>query len=87
MRRAQRRMTRKRQLARRREDAHVVIGASLGGRQHERGLGQVGPVREALHGGIAQALRIEHHRHRVAAQRRAGKDIDHLISTRHVAVP
>ena len=45
---AERRMPGERQLQHRREDPHAVVRGRVLGREHERRLGQVRPVREAL---------------------------------------
>ena len=79
---AQRRMARERQLLRRREDAHAVVGIRLLGRHDERRLGQVRPVREALHLLAGETLAVEHDRDRVAEERPAGKDVD-LLEAAH----
>jgi hypothetical protein len=75
---AQRRMARKGQLAARAKNPQLVIGLGVFGRQHEGGLGQVRPIREALHLLGGQAGAIEHHCHRIASKRHFGEDIDLL---------
>ncbi len=79
---AQRGVASEGQLAPGAEDAHAVVGtggAALGrGRQHEGGLGEVGPVRELLHGLGGEAFAIEHHGQRVAQAGRGGEHIDLL---------
>ena len=63
---AQRRVAGELQFAARREDAQPVVGLRIGRRQHEGGLRQVGPARKLLHGGIAQAVALQHDGDRVA---------------------
>ena len=64
--RAERRVAREGQLEHRREDAHPVVGLGLARRQHERRLGEVRPVREALHLLVLRPVAVEHDGDRVA---------------------
>ena len=72
----ERRVAGERQLGDRREDADAVVGRGVLGRQHERGLGQVGPVREPLHRLGVEPGPVEHHRDRVAEVGHVGEDVD-----------
>jgi hypothetical protein len=69
-------MTRERQLAARREDAHAIVGARLGRREQETRLAQVGPARERLHALVVERVGAVHDRERVAAQRGGGENVD-----------
>ena len=69
-------MTRERQLGDGGEDAHAIVGAGGGGRQHERRLREVRPVREALHRLGVEALGSQNDRDGVARERRFGEDVD-----------
>ena len=48
------------------EDPDPVIRLRVGGRQQERGLGQVGPVGELLHLPGGEVAGVDHHGERVA---------------------
>ena len=74
--RPQRGMPGERQLDRRREDPHPVVGLSGRRREHERRLGQVRPVRDLLHVGVRQPARVEHDRHGVPAVRLGREHVD-----------
>ncbi len=69
-------MTRERQLAAGREDAHTVVGAGVGRREQEGGLAEVGPAREGLHTIVVERVGAVDDRERIAAQRRVGEDVD-----------
>ena len=60
------------------ENAHAVVGAGLGWRQHEGGFGEVGPGGELLHPGVAEALAVEDHGDGVAAVGDLREDVDLL---------
>ena len=74
--RPERRVPRERQLLHRREDTDPVVGPRIGRRQHERGLGQVRPVREPLHLVAVESVGIEDDRDRVAPVRRGREHVD-----------
>ena len=80
--RAQRRVTRKRQLSAGREDAHPVVGTARSpfgrGRQHKSGFAQLRPAGKGLHLRIAQTLAVQHHGERVAQKGRVSEDVDLL---------
>ena len=58
------------------KNPHRVVGLRVGGRQHEGGFRQIGPVGEGLHVRSAQARSIHHHRQRVAKVWHSGEHID-----------
>jgi hypothetical protein len=66
----------KRQFTPRAKNPHSVVSVWLGGRQHESGLRQIGPVGEGLHVRSAQARSIHYHRQRVAKVWHSGEHID-----------
>ena len=74
--RPQRRVAGERQLDRRREDAHPVVGLGGGRREHERRLGQVRPVRDLLHVAVREPARVEYDRHGVPAVRLGREHVD-----------
>jgi hypothetical protein len=63
------------QLLARSEDAHAVVRARLRRRQQERGLGQVGPARDALHRRTVQRVGADHHGQRVALEQARGEHV------------
>ena len=63
---AERGMPGERQLPRRREDAYLVVGELVIGLKHERGLGQIRPVREPAHLLGREPVGAEHYGQRVA---------------------
>src|SRR5262245_24241926 len=69
-------MSRKRQLARGREDAHAIVGLPIRRRQEKRGFRQVSPARERGHRRLVQLAGRVHDRQRVAAERYIGEDVD-----------
>ncbi len=73
--RPERRVTGERQLARGVEDSDAVVRGGIGRREDEGGLGQVRPARKVLHRCERQALRLEHHRERVAEKRARPEDV------------
>lgn len=78
---AERRMPGERQLRHRGKDPHAVVGRRR--RQDERRLGEVRPVREALHCLRGEPRRTEHDRHRVAQEGGRGEDVDLGERPRH----
>mgnify|MGYP000644419163 CR=1 FL=1 len=56
------------------EDADTVVGTGFR-RQEEHRLGQVQPGGDGLHGGIVQAIGVEHHGQRVAGTGARGEDV------------
>ena len=73
---AERRVSGKRQLAARREDAHAVIGLIRCRSQQEGRIRQIRPARERLHPLVAQAVGVVNDGERVAAQCGAGEHVD-----------
>ena len=73
---AERRMAGERQLAARGEDADAVVGGRVARREQEGRLAQVGPARERLHALVVEDVGAVHDGERIAAQRRAGEDVD-----------
>ena len=61
------------------EDADTVVGAGFRWQEEHR-LGQVQPGGDGLHGGIVQAVGIEHDAQRVAGARARGEDIQLQIA-------
>ena len=83
---AERRVARERELLRRGEDPHAVVRLRRLGLHDERRLGQVRPVREALHRLRRDAVGAEHDRHRVAGVGLLGEDVD-LLERAHQESP
>jgi hypothetical protein len=48
--------------ARRGEDPHAVIRRRVGGRQQERGLGEIRPLGDPAHGALVDPVAVEHDR-------------------------
>ena len=69
-------VARERQLAAGGEDPDLVVRLLRGRREDERGLGQVGPVGEALHLAGAQPVGVQHDRDWIAPEGRGGEHID-----------
>jgi hypothetical protein len=94
---AQRRVAGEREFLGGGEDTDAVVGILRGGRQHECGFREVGPVRDALHVLVGQTLGVEDHRDGVALVRDVGEHVNlaerahdaHAIkrSTPHFAAP
>ena len=57
---------------------HPVVGAGLRGPEQERGLGEVGPLGDALHLRRLDPLGADDHGHRVAEERLRREDV-HLL--------
>ena len=66
---AERRMSGKRQLPLRREDAHPIVGFRIRRRQQERGFAEIGPVGDGRHVLVRQAIRADHDGERIALER------------------
>ena len=77
--RADARVAGERQLGERREDAHPVVGAGLGGRAEERRLRQVELDRERLALLGAQRVGVEHHGQRIARVGPRREHVDDLV--------
>jgi hypothetical protein len=73
---AQRRVAGEREFLGGREDTDAVVGAARAWRQHERGFREVGPVRDAPHLLVGQALGVEDHRDGVALVRNVGEHVN-----------
>ncbi len=73
---AERRMAGKGQLATRREDAHPIVGVGRGRAQEERRLGEVRPVGERLHLGVAEVVRVVHHGEAIPPAARRAEDVN-----------
>ena len=82
---AQGRMTGERQLAAGSEDPDLVVRLLSGWRQHERGLGQVGPVGEALHLTGGQPVGVEDDGDRIAPEGPGGEDINFAEAALHTS--
>ena len=75
--RPQRGMPGERQLDRRREDPHAIVGLTDRRREHERRLGEVrSSSPNLLHVGVRDPARVEHDRHRVPAVRLGRERVD-----------
>ncbi len=64
------------QLAAGGEDPDPVVGSGIGRRQHEGRLAEVRPTGEGSHGGVVDAVGVEHDGHGVAEVGLGGEDVD-----------